>query len=141
MKSDVGRPFEFAPIVVAALFVAVSLPHVLEDVAYGETARLGLTLIQAGFVVGVLHALLILAAFDATRAGRLGGWGMIGIGLIWSVGIILIHGPEIVQPGGYLRNGEISMWILCLMFVFAVALVGLGWRAALPSQASLKSGG
>lgn len=120
-----------APIAVVALFIVVTIPHVVEDVTFGETARLGLTMIQAGLVVGGLHALLVLAAFDASRRGRLGACAMIVIGLIWTIGIIVIHGPEIVQSGGYGRNDGASLVLLAAMFALAVALTVLGGRILL----------
>jgi len=123
------KALERALIVVAALFIALTIPHVIEDVTFGETARLGLTMLQAGLVVGGLHALLVLAVFDASRRGRLGAWAMIVIGLIWTIGIIVIHGPEI-QTGGFGRGGA-SLVLLAAMFVLALALTALGGRILL----------
>jgi hypothetical protein len=123
----------WTPVLVAAAFIAISMPHVFEDIASGERPPLGMSVVQIGFVAGILHGALILAALNAAMGGKAGPWAMIVIALVWLTGMVLVHGPELAHTG-YVHGTLASTIILGAMFVLVLALAGAGLRFLFPPR-------
>jgi hypothetical protein len=119
-------------IVLSLAFVAVIVPHALEDFFYGEFTRLGVSqvlprvILPATTVLTIYGALLVF--FNRTPGGLL----LSIIGLIWFLGDILIHGHDFLFAGPEYRHGFISRLLEALILVFGASLTVGGfqfWRA------------
>jgi hypothetical protein len=112
------------------VLLVATLPHVLEDFEFREPARFGVPVWAAVTVLCVAYAVQILGAVLCLQ-GRI--WGVrlvIATALIWAVGAVAIHGPEIAGAGSAWRFGYISIADVVLIVVLALATAALGLTAA-----------
>jgi hypothetical protein len=122
---------------IAIVLVVVSLPHAIEDFAYGEPARLGvapafaLSALLASYAVQLIGARLVL------RGSPWGGRLVAATGFVWFVGALFIHGPEIRAHGLQWRFGLTSVGEL-LLVVIASALAM--WYGAIAAQSVTRTG-
>lgn len=116
-------------VVFTLLLAAISAPHAWEDFSYDEFGRFGIAPVVAATALGAAYALQIGGAFLAGRKSRTGFMLLGAIGLVWFLGALFVHGPEIVSPGAY-RSGFISKALEVGIIVLgaAVAVAGFAER-------------
>lgn len=125
-----GRKYSSAIVVLSLTLFFFTVPHNMEDFAYGEPARLGLPVL-----VVVLGVSAVLAAQGLalvwTGAGLRRGYILHAIlGFSWAIAAVVAHVGEVLQPGGY-RTGLGSF-----VFLGGIVIVGVGIGGA--SIASLR---
>ena len=123
-----GHPARAVPLTVwlTLLLIAVSAPHAAEDFQYDEFARLGGSGAAAAVALGLIYAAQAAAAFVAGRGKTSGLYLLAVAGLVWSVGALAIHGPEIAAAGVY-RHGAASraLEIGIILLGAAAAITGV----------------
>lgn len=111
------------------LFVA-TLPHVLEDFEFREPARLGVSVWLAIAVACVAWTVQIFGAVLCLRGRVWGARLVIATALLWAVGALAIHAPEIAAGGGSWRFGFTSIADVVLIVALAAATAAVGFSAA-----------
>jgi hypothetical protein len=106
---------------IAIVLVVVSLPHAIEDFAFGEPARVGVAPFVALCALIAAYAVQLLGAWLVVRGNPWGGRGIAAAGFVWFVGALVIHGPEVRAQGLHWRFGLTSIGEL-LLIVIASAL-------------------
>lgn len=107
------------------------LPHAVEDFAEGIAGRVGLETGPGAALLGIFLALQALGLVLLARGRRAGYAVTFLVGLVWTAGAALDHGPALVS--GPFRSGAASvLWVLGLIVTQAAAAVLAwgGWRAA-----------
>jgi hypothetical protein len=115
---------------ITIVLIVVSLPHVLEDFMFREPARVGVSTGLAWSVLLAAYALQFFAALLCLRGNPWGGRLVAATGLVWFVGALLIHGPEIRTQAFSWRFGTTSVGEVTLLVVAAVLAMGYGAIAA-----------
>ncbi|HEY5094445.1 MAG TPA: hypothetical protein VII69_04915 [Candidatus Eremiobacteraceae bacterium] len=115
---------------IAIALIVVSLPHVLEDFTFGEPARVGVSTVAAVSVLLAAYALQLFGALLAFRDDPWGGRLVAALGLVWFVGALAIHGPEILAQGLSWRFGTTSVGEAALVVAAAVLAMWYGSTAA-----------
>ncbi|OLC18088.1 MAG: hypothetical protein AUH29_00195 [Candidatus Rokubacteria bacterium 13_1_40CM_69_27] len=118
-----------APIAVSLAGLPFILPHVVEDFAEGIGPRVGLSTPTVAVLLGAFLALQSLGLVLLGQDRRSGWIITLGVGIIWTAGAVLDHGPEIVA--GNFRSGAVSvLWVVGLVVSQAMtaALAWRGWR-------------
>jgi len=103
---------------------------VLEDFTFGEPARLGVSTGAALSVLVAAYALQLSGAWLALAGNRWGGTLVAATGLVWLVGAVVIHGPEIVANGLAWRYGATSVGEVILLVAAAALAMWYGTVAA-----------
>lgn len=114
--------------------ILVSLPHALEDFAYGDLQRLGITLPAGVAILLGAYALQTVGIALTARARAAGPWLLASMGAVWCIGAILIHGHDLLFAGAGYRHGFISKLLEVLIIVLGASAAGLGVRLARLSQ-------
>jgi hypothetical protein len=114
------------PILLTLLLVAATIPHAIEDFRFGEFARFGVSTSAATWALVIVYAVQLAGMILAARASTAGYLLLAAAGLVWCVGAIAIHGPEVVASGSY-RNGLESKALIG-------AIIALGAAAAVVSS-------
>jgi hypothetical protein len=115
---------------IAIVLVVVSLPHAIEDFAFGEPARVGVAPIIALCALLVAYAVQGLGAWLALRENPWGGRFIAATGFVWFVGALVIHGPEIRAQGWQWRFGLTSIGELMLIVIASALAMWYGLIAA-----------
>lgn len=118
------------------MLLVVSIPHAMEDFTFGEPARVG---VPASVALTALLAAYIAQLFGAWLALRGDAWGgriVAVMGIVWVVGAILIHGPEIRALGVSWRFGIPSIGGVALIVVAGALAI---WYGALAAQSGSRS--
>jgi hypothetical protein len=121
----------------AIALVVVSLPHALEDFAFGEPMRVGVAPAVAVCALLAAYAVQLTGAWLALHDRPSGGWLVAAAGMVWLTGALLVHGPEIRAQGLHWRFGLTSVGEL-LLIVIASALAM--WYGAVAAQTATRSG-
>jgi hypothetical protein len=96
-----------------------TVPHTLEDFAYGEPQEAGISPQILAFGVAVVFALQGLALFWTGCRLRRGYVLHFVLGILWPLGAIAAQLSEVFAPGAY-RAGVISE-----VYVFGIIVVGI----------------
>jgi hypothetical protein len=98
------------------------LPHVVEDFQLGIAQRAGLSTGVAAALLGAGFAVQMLGLVLAGR-GRPAGLAVTAVaGLVWALGALLDHGPELWARGlDFRSSGVSSIWVLGLLASQALA--------------------
>jgi len=98
------------------------LPHVVEDFQLGIAQRAGLSTGMGAALLGAGFSVQILGLVLAGR-GRRAGLAVTAVaGLVWALGALLDHGPEMWAEGLDFRAGAVSsIWVLGLLASQALA--------------------
>jgi hypothetical protein len=115
---------------IAIVLVVVSVPHTLEDFAFGEPARVGVAPAIAVCALIVAYAAQLTGAWLALRGSRWGGRLVAATGLVWFAGALLLHGPEIRSQGLQWRFGLTSVGELLLIVIASALAIWYGVIAA-----------
>ena len=115
----------------AIVLLVVSVPHALEDFAFREPARLGVAVGAALSALLVVYAMQLAGAWLAVGANPWGGRLVAAAGLIWFVGALMIHGPEIRAVGSTWRFGPTSIGGVMLIVVAGALSM---WYGSIASQ-------
>jgi hypothetical protein len=105
------------------------IPHVVEDFSAGLAQRVGLSTAAAAFLLGGWLALQSLGLALIARDRRAGWIVTFGVSLVWTMGAVIDHGPDVVA--GPFRSGPLSvLWVVGLVVTQAVTavLAWQGWR-------------
>jgi hypothetical protein len=116
---------------IAIVLVLVSVPHAIEDFAFGEPARVGVAPGIALCALLVSISVQLTGAWLALRENPWGGRFIAATGFVWFLGALLVHGPEISADGLHWRFGPTSVGEL-LLVVIASALAM--WYGAIAAQ-------
>lgn len=111
------------------VLLVATLPHVLEDFEFREPARLGISVWAAVTALCVAYAVQIFGAVLCFK-GRI--WGVrlvIATALVWAIGAIAIHGPEIAAARAAWRFGFTSIADVAMIVTLALVTVLLGIAA------------
>ncbi|MFQ5846219.1 MAG: hypothetical protein ACE5IQ_00940 [Candidatus Methylomirabilales bacterium] len=100
-----------------------TVPHAAEDFLHGEAARLGLNNTAMAVGLAVAYAGQALGLALSARQNRVGHLAHLALGLVWCIGAVVIHLPEVLAPGPY-REGPASQ-----IFLFGV-IISTGALAA-----------
>jgi hypothetical protein len=120
------RRYGLLLIALAVVFVAVIVPHALEDFYYGALLHLGVST-GAGVAILMLSVALAIVSAVLVAVGRpLGGWLLALIGATWSLGAIVIHGHDLLFAGPHYRHGLVSRLLELLIIVAGAALAFFG---------------
>jgi hypothetical protein len=104
----------------------VSLPHALEDFHYGDLLRVGIAL-PAGVAILVVAYGLQLAGIALTARGLPAGPAVLGgMGAVWCIGALAIHGHDLLFAGPDYRHGLISKLLEVLVIVLGAFCAYLG---------------
>jgi len=76
--------------------------------------------------LGVVYALQLAGAFLAGRRQAVGLVCLMIAGLIWCMGALWLHGPEIIASGEY-RYGVISKALEIAIIALGAAIALCGW--------------
>jgi len=121
-----------ALIIVTGLLILVSLPHALEDFHYGDLTKIGIAP-PYGIAALITAYVIQLTGIDLTLRSRPWGiWLLGGMGVIWCLGAVVIHGHDLLFAGPHYRHGSISR-------LLEVAIIGLGLMAAVISMLMRKA--
>jgi hypothetical protein len=115
---------------IAIALIVVSVPHAIEDFAFGEPARVG---IAPGIALGALlvsYSVQSIGAWLALRENPWGGRFIAATGFVWFLGALLVHGPEIRAEGQHWRFGPTSVGELLLVEIVSALAMWYGFIAA-----------
>ena len=118
-------------VILTAMLVAVSAPHTAEDFEFGTFARLGIPDAFPGAALGLVLTMQIVGVYLVARESRIGFAILAAAGVVWCVGALVIHGPEIVASGVY-RHGLISKALEVAVILLGAAAAAAGaveWRS------------
>ena len=121
-------------VILSVILVAICAPHAAEDFQFGAFARLGISPSLPAAALGVMFATQLAGAYLVGRRSPVGFALLIAVGAIWSVGALILHGPEIIASGAY-RNGVISKALEVGIILVGAAMVIAGsieWRKYRP---------
>jgi hypothetical protein len=113
----------------ACLLIIVVVPHVREDFAYGDLLAVNapLALAAAGLLIAaVLHAS---GLWGVVRRRPWGALVLAASGALWSLGVIVFHGHDLLFAGPHYRAGFISRFWEVSIIVVGAGLVVTGWQA------------
>jgi len=111
------------------VLLVATLPHVLEDFEFREPARFGISVWVAVTALCVAYAVQIFGAVLCLQ-GRI--WGLrlvVATALLWAIGALAIHAPEIAAARAAWRFGFTSIADVVLIVVLAAATAVLGLSA------------
>jgi hypothetical protein len=114
----------------AIAFIVVSVPHVVDDFSVGEPTRFGVAVNVAVTVCISAYILQLIGAWLALKGSRWGGGIIAAVGLIWVVGALTIHGPEVWADGLAWRSGPKSIVEVTLVVVMGALSVWYGAAAS-----------
>jgi len=112
------------------VLLVATLPHVLEDFEFREPARLGVSVWAAVIVLCAAYAVQIFGAVLCLRGSIWGLRLVIATSLVWAIGALAIHAPEIAAAGVSWRFGFTSIADVVLIVTLAAATTVLGLSAA-----------
>lgn len=115
--------------VLACLLTIVVIPHVREDFAYGDLLAVNAppALAAAGLLIAaVLHAS---GLWGVVRRRPWGALMLAASGALWSLGVIVFHGHDLLFAGPHYRAGFISRFWEVGIIVVGAGLVVTGWQA------------
>jgi hypothetical protein len=116
-------------VALACLLIVVVMPHVREDFAYGDLLAVNAppALAAAGLLIAaVLHAS---GLWGAVRRRPWGALVLAASGALWSLGVIVFHGHDLLFAGPHYRAGFISRFWEVGIIVIGAGLVVTGWQA------------
>lgn len=116
-------------VTLSLLLLFFTIPHTLEDFAYGEPGKAGISPQVLASGVAAVFAVQGLALFWTGQQLRRGYVVHLILGILWPLGASAAQLPEILAPGPY-RAGVISE-----VYVFGIILAGI--LLALTSATSL----
>lgn len=87
--------------------VLFTVPHSIEDFAYGVPARFGLDKLTAGVLLAMVYGAQVLGAAWAGRERRAGYWVNLALAAFWLLGAVFDHLGEVLFAYPY-RAGAIS---------------------------------
>jgi uncharacterized membrane protein len=122
---------------IAIVLVVVSVPHALEDFAFGEPACVGILPVVAAIALFAAYAVQLIGARLALRGSRWGGRLIAATGLVWFAGALFIHGPEIRAHGMHWRFGFTSVGELMLVVIASALAI---WYGAVAAQSGTRAG-
>ena len=117
-------------VILTVILVAISAPHTAEDFQFGTFARLGIPDALPGTALGLVLTMQVCGVYLVARGSRIGFMILAGTGGVWSVGALVMHGPEIIASGVY-RHGFVSkaMEVAVILLGLAIAVAGtIEWR-------------
>lgn len=106
-------------VILSVLLLFFTIPHTLEDFAYGEPQEMGLSPQVLSLGVAAVFALQGLALYWIGRKQRRGILVHMVLGILWPLGAGAAQLSEIFAPGPY-RSGAISE-----VYVFGIIAVGI----------------
>ncbi len=112
------------------VLLVATLPHVLEDFEFREPARFGIAVWVAVTVLCAAYAVQIFGAVLCLQ-GRI--WGarlVIATALIWALGAVAVHAPEIAAARTAWRFGYTSIADVVMIVILAAVTAALGLAAA-----------
>jgi hypothetical protein len=127
-----GIPVESWLLGASVLAMLLGVPHVVEDFAFGIHTRFGLPLLALASVVALAYASQVLAAALVARRDRRGYALSLVLALVWLVGALVEHLPELLFVWPY-RSGWISKGLevgLIATTAAWAALAAIGLRRA-----------
>ena len=135
---DYMRPWV---IVLSAASVPVTLTHAIEDFSAGVSARFGLALLPAAFLLSLGYAAQVIAAALTARADRRGDVLNLLLAAMWLVAALVDHtGDVLLIPTAGYRAGVVSkgleVGIVIIATLWAAASFALMRSEARKSQPS-----
>ncbi len=122
----------------AVASLIVTLPHSLEDFVSGIPARFGLSVLVAGVILGFGYAVHVVGILRAAQGSPIGYAINMLIGLIWFLGAVFDHLPEVVGTGPY-RAGLPSKALVVGIMVISAALAIVSARALWSGRAKQRA--
>lgn len=114
-------------LILSVLSFIFTIPHVLEDFEYGVPESFGVHPSVASFLVGIMLAVQVIGIIGISRETRWGLFITLFIAMVWFLGAILDHLPDIVSSDVY-RHGAISRSLESLIILdFAAIAVMSGF--------------
>lgn len=109
-------------ITLSFLLFFFSIPHLLEDFAYGEPAAAGISATILSLVAATAIFVQALGLYWMGQGRRWGVWVHLAVGLFWPLGAGMAQLPDILAGTPY-RAGLISVLFLAGMIVIGIALL------------------
>jgi hypothetical protein len=122
---------------IALALVVVSVPHAIEDFAFGEPARVGVAPAVALCALLAAYATQLTGAWLALRGNLWGGRLIAATGLVWFIGALLVHGPEVRAQGLHWRFGLTSVGELIMIVILSALAM---WYGAVAAQSGTRTG-
>jgi len=132
----VNRPARLAAWLSIASFIGI-VPHVMEDLRYGQAANFHMTTVQFEFFSGIVVLATAGAAMLCLAGWKSGAVGVLLIGLLWSVFGAADHYRAFL-PGAF-RDGLSSRAWVCLIVTFQIAAAVAATTSLLQSRESATS--
>lgn len=121
------------PVWLTLLLVAVTIPHAIEDLRFGEFEHHGVPASAALVALAIVYAVQCAGVMFSLRKSRAGLWALALSGALWCVGAVALHGSEIIASGPY-RCGYLSKGLEILIIVLGAAVAITAWRAIIRPQ-------
>jgi hypothetical protein len=114
------------------------VPHVMEDVRFGQARNFHMTTVQFEWFSGVAIAATAVAALSCFSGSRPGAYGVMVIGTLWAV-IGGVDHHQAFLPGAFRAGLSSRLWIWMLAGLQAaaavVAAIAVGRSRATPRPA------
>ena len=117
-------------LILSVLSFTFTIPHVIEDFQYGVPESFGVHPSVAGLLVGIALAVQVMGIIGISRETRWGLFITLFIAMVWLLGAIFDHLPDILSSNAY-RHGAISRSLesLIILDFAAIAVIsGFGLK-------------